>query len=193
MQQQRKPRSAEQQAAARERAKAWYWANKERSLAANAKWRADNSERHCANASAYFQAHKTEIQQARKIERAINAEAHYRYQQEYRARNIERIRAYRKDHKSERIVVQNNRRAREFGGDKLPVDIVAQLLRLQKLACANCRTNLKKSGHHLDHITPLSKGGKNTRSSVELLCPECNLRKRAKVPVEWAQQNGRLL
>ena len=59
--------------------------------------------------------------------------------------------------------------------------------------CPNCKAKLALTGHHLDHITPLSRGGLNVDGNVQLLCPPCNLTKAAKDPIEWAQQNGRLL
>lgn len=183
----------EQKAKARERAKAWYWENRERSLAANQQWRTENAEQHRANASAYFLSNQEKIQRERAEERAQNSEKHFAYQREYRLRHIERIRAYRVAHRAERLVVQNNRRARATEAGTLPTNIVATLMTLQKCRCANCRADLRLTGRHLDHKQPLSKGGANTSENVELLCPSCNLKKSAKDPIEWAQVNGRLL
>jgi 5-methylcytosine-specific restriction endonuclease McrA len=183
----------EQKADARARAKAWYHANKERSLAANAEWRAVNGERHRANASAYYQANKEQATQQRAERRAANPDVHFTYHKEYRERNKVKISAYRSTHKAERLVVQNNRRARTFNGGKLPSDIVSVLMVKQRNRCANCKTDLRICGRHLDHRVALSKGGNNTVENVELLCSTCNLRKRNKDPLDWARQNGRLL
>jgi len=35
---------------------------------------------------------------------------------------------------------------------------------------------------HVDHIIPLARGGANELRNYEALCPECNLRKGAKMP-----------
>jgi 5-methylcytosine-specific restriction endonuclease McrA len=39
----------------------------------------------------------------------------------------------------------------------------------------------------------LSRGGSNDISNIELLCERCNLRKHAKDPIDWAQENGLLV
>ena len=71
---------------------------------------------------------------------------------------------------------------REIGG----------LLRRQKNRCANCKRDIS-SRYHADHIVPLCRGGSNDIKNIQLLCPPCNLKKGAKDPLVWAQENGRLL
>lgn len=46
---------------------------------------------------------------------------------------------------------------------------------------------------HVDHYYPLSKGGEHEAHNLVIACPGCNLRKSAKDPIDFAQQNGRLL
>lgn len=72
-----------------------------------------------------------------------------------------------------------------------PQDVV-RLLTLQKNKCANCGVKILKN-YHVDHIIALSKGGDNSRRNIQCLCPTCNVRKHNKNPIDWAQQNGRLL
>ena len=43
-----------------------------------------------------------------------------------------------------------------------------------------CENPLKFQDSHIDHITPVSKGGLGTLSNTVLLCSKCNLSKRAK-------------
>jgi len=85
------------------------------------------------------------------------------------------------------------RRSRLKQGDGLSKGVVAFLMATQKGKCVNCRNELKISGYHVDHIHPLSKGGHNSDGNVQLLCPPCNLSKHDKDPIDWAQQQGRLL
>ena len=86
------------------------------------------------------------------------------------------------------------RRALKAGSSGvLSPDIVEVLMSFQRGKCPNCKAKLALTGHHVDHITPLSRGGLNVDGNVQLLCPPCNLRKAAKDPIEWAQLNGRLL
>ena len=49
----------------------------------------------------------------------------------------------------------------------------------QRGKCALCKTNLRYEWEtpHVDHIRPLSKGGDNHRSNLQLLCATCNLSK----------------
>lgn len=90
-----------------------------------------------------------------------------------------------------------NRRARlcTAEGSHTAFDI-SRIIKAQKNKCANCVKSLNKRGgsvFHVDHICPLSKGGSNWPSNLQILCPGCNLRKHAKDPLDWAQENGRLL
>lgn len=48
--------------------------------------------------------------------------------------------------------------------------------------CKNSRCKVKlDDGYHIDHMTPLSKGGKHIISNIQLVCPYCNLTKGIKV------------
>jgi len=44
--------------------------------------------------------------------------------------------------------------------------------------CVNCETN---KGLVLDHIIPVSKGGKNVIENIQILCKKCNRAKSDKV------------
>ena len=65
------------------------------------------------------------------------------------------------------------------------------LHKLQRGCCGVCR--IKLTDFHVDHVTPLSKGGTNDRLNLQLLCPGCNLRKGAKDPIDFMQEKGFLL
>lgn len=84
-------------------------------------------------------------------------------------------------------------RVRNAEGSHRVEEIVA-LLERQKWKCAghNCKASLRKL-RHIDHIQPLARGGSNSISNLQGLCPTCNLRKHAKDPFEWARENGALL
>ena len=105
---------------------------------------------------------------------------------DWRARNPERTRL-------NIAAAGQTRRARKRGaeGHHTRLDL-SELFVLQKGRCADCQRSIKK-GYHIDHIQPLSKGGTNNRSNIQLLCQSCNCRKSAKDPFIWAMENGRLL
>ncbi len=69
------------------------------------------------------------------------------------------------------------RKALKLGnGGVLSKNIVQLLLEAQKGLCACCQVPLN-GVFHLDHIMPLSLGGRNDDSNVQLLLPRCNLQK----------------
>jgi 5-methylcytosine-specific restriction endonuclease McrA len=48
--------------------------------------------------------------------------------------------------------------------------------------CYNCGRKVPLGWAHIDHITPLSRGGSNDDDNLAVMCPECNTRKGARTP-----------
>ena len=69
--------------------------------------------------------------------------------------------------------------ARKRGTDDGTVTFEAtvQLLAKQGCRCKLCSADLCVVTKHLDHIYPISRGGKHTLSNVQWLCYRCNIRK----------------
>jgi 5-methylcytosine-specific restriction endonuclease McrA len=62
----------------------------------------------------------------------------------------------------------------------------------QQWKCHWCGKSTK-SRFHVDHLTPLSKGGSNEPSNLVIACPRCNNHKRATDPIEFARRLGLLI
>lgn len=85
-------------------------------------------------------------------------------------------------------------RLKGAGGRFTPTQIQA-LGKKQRWRCAgpNCGVSLTKYGFHRDHRVAVAIGGSSDILNMELLCPDCNLRKGKKDPILWAQQHGLLI
>lgn len=109
---------------------------------------------------------------------------------EWRELNLEKHRAlcrkWAKEHPEEMRVIVARRRAMLYGaeGSYTKSDVLA-MLEAQKNKCAACGKSFEEIGFHVDHVFPLSKGGKNSPDNLQLLCPSCNKSKANKLPGEW--------
>lgn len=104
-----------------------------------------------------------------------------------------KLRKWRKENPDKVQVWVRNRRARVKGliGSHTIQDIL-DLMKSQKGLCVYCRCDIKKK-YQVDHITPVSAGGRNDKQNLQLLCKQCNLDKRAKDPAQFAQERGLLV
>jgi 5-methylcytosine-specific restriction endonuclease McrA len=91
-----------------------------------------------------------------------------------------------------KAVTQAYRARRMAAEGRYTAEDVQAIHVMQKGKCAYCKSRLGTS-YDVDHITPLSRGGSNLRSNLQLTCRSCNAHKRSKDPIDYAQQLGRLL
>lgn len=149
-------------------------------------------------AAAYVEANRAVILEKKRLRYEANKAAHLEAGRRWREANPEKVKQIREAYRAARPEVDRaanaKRRAAKNGArGQMSPGIELKLLKLQKGKCANCSCCLAKSGHHLDHVMPLARGGDHVDANAQLLCPTCNVKKHAKDPIDWAQENGRLL
>lgn len=121
----------------------------------------------------------------------------------HRQRIVERARQWRRDHPgaSWRIVkawrvknperyahghaaVQARRRDRS-GAARLKPREIREMLDAQWWICAYCPASLREVPYHLEHRTPLSRGGRTVRENLCMACASCNRRKQCQTAEEF--------
>jgi 5-methylcytosine-specific restriction endonuclease McrA len=129
--------------------------NREQEKRRVARWRKEKPEKAVETHRIYYLKNQSKVRAATRAYRNANLEAYKEYGRQYRS-------------------------ARRAGGGRLSKGYIARLMATQNSACPACRSDLRISGHHIDHIVPISKGGLHCDANVQLLCPPCNRRKSAK-------------
>ncbi len=56
-----------------------------------------------------------------------------------------------------------------------------------KGVCHYCNKPTPTAQLTMDHIVPISRGGKTTKGNVVTACKDCNNKKKQLLPMEWAQ------
>jgi 5-methylcytosine-specific restriction endonuclease McrA len=136
------------------------------------KWAADNAEKRRDIANAYYSRNKDKYAEVR-CDR-WNAWYYGNHEKNKLSRRVRQ--AARKSNYSGRFTVED----------------VSNIRALQKDKCAACSVDLSGGGQ-ADHIVPVSKGGPNIPSNIQLLCAFCNQSKKDKDPIDFMQSLGRLL
>ena len=161
------------------------------------KWRSGNAAKESKRCKEWRRDNKQLVLDAKKKWELANPDKmREMYKRKY-MRDIEKSKKQRKNwyqnNKEKYIVYGRNRRAKNKGADgKHSVKEINNIKNLQKGKCAYCATKLS-SKYHVDHIHPLSKGGSNWPSNLQILCPTCNLQKFTKDPLDYAREIGLLL
>lgn len=173
----------------KEQGKAYREKNKEKIREASARYREENREKIRKASKAYY------LKNIDKIKKYFDSRRQEKsqYDKKYREKNSVSIKEYWSSERgkiSKRIAEHKRRRAKKEGDATL--DFVLSLIGKQKGKCAACLAMLGES-YHIDHIKPLSRGGKHENTNLQLLCSSCNQHKHAKDPIEFMQSLGKLL
>lgn len=181
----RGPKQTEEERKAQRRActDKWATAHPEKTKKIKERWMAKNKEHAKAYAKGWRIAHPEKTKAYRE-----------NFEKAHPGKNAERRAKRRKECPGIHRSHLHNRRARKIAnGGKLSSGLVPRLIKFQKNKCVYCGNSFRKSGYHMDHVVPLSLGGKNEDRNIQLTCPRCNKEKSKKDPVVFAQEKGFLL
>ena len=59
--------------------------------------------------------------------------------------------------------------------------------KIQKGICYYCHRKVGREQLTMDHVVPLSRGGKSRKGNVVAACKACNSKKKYLLPVEWEE------
>jgi 5-methylcytosine-specific restriction endonuclease McrA len=116
------------------------------------------------------------------------------YGRKWRAENPERVveynKQYRETNRDKRRAANSLRKALKKGADhKSIAEDVWQMAEDQDWLCAYCESPLF-GDFHVDHMVPLSKGGRHHWSNLAIACPGCNMNKRTKTAEEFMSKRS---
>jgi 5-methylcytosine-specific restriction endonuclease McrA len=177
--------------------KAWRKANKDKLHAKTMAWRDANRERWDEAARAWQKANRELVAAKRAEWYHANVDRRRVTNKTWREENLERIKEVKKvwlaANKLRTRVYTENRRARKLanGGSHTPEQI-EELYAKQRRRCTACGKSIRNH-YEIDHIIPITRGGSNDISNIQLLCLPCNRSKHNKLPEQWAREQGRLL
>lgn len=176
-----------------------YERNKESVLANNAKSREKNREKVRESKAEYYQKKKLcpEWQKRQRKLREENKAVKARYDKQYRASTPDQQAAWSKawaeKNKAKVKAIKHNYKARRRAQEASGVSSkeLAAWAESQEKRCYWCSDKCANN-YHVDHYTPLSRGGKHELENLVIACPPCNITKNAKDPYQFANERGRL-
>jgi len=146
----------------------------------------------------YRSKNKEKIAEGKIRYREENRERYLEHSRNYYYSNIEEFskkgKLYRASDAGKEVIARNNTKRelqiRETRDGSITSNTLDELFLEQNGTCYICNqdlTQLKHKNVHLDHIIPLTRGGKHTLANVAWSCASCNLRKGDKLLSEFAE------
>lgn len=188
----------------RQRSRAWRDSNPDLAKKANAKYCRENPDKRRAAEKRWREANPDKVKEMARRARLKRAERHPEASAEYYRRWLAkpenriaqnaRIRAWQVANPDKVRAATRNRRAKIAGslGEHTAADL-AEILDAQGNRCAYCKVDLRRVRKHVDHITPIARGGSNGRANLQYLCQPCNQTKNSKDPNDFARSLGLLI
>lgn len=147
-------------------------------------WRLANADRHSENAKSWRLNNKDRSDQNRKNWRKNNPDRAAMLSKRWRMNNPEK----------QKVIMFNRNCITRGLRQYVKHGLVDRLMKLQDCKCIYCAASLANV-FDIDHIMPISRGGDNDESNLQLLCPGCNRSKRDKTHIEymeWRKNNAAL-
>lgn len=132
-------------------------------------WRKNNRDAHRAYSRKWVEEHREYALKRKREYYKANRDAMQVVIRRWKKENPEALRDY----------FHNREASKRTAGGKHTRAQIAELLDKQHGLCAVCSADIREKRHR-DHKVPVSTGGSNDISNIQLLCPDCNLGKRAK-------------
>lgn len=161
-----------------ERVKAWRKANPEKYRAQDERQRGSEASRRAMRN--YYYRNKEKSRERSRRRQKEKKEALREYKMQYFQSNRERFAAYCRN----RYALKQQAEGTHTYGE------IQQMYKDQGGLCAYCETDL--GGYwHVDHMQPLTKGGRNDWTNLALTCPTCNMSKQALMPEEFMERRAK--
>lgn len=149
----------------------YYQNNTQSALDKAKRWYEENKEKHAEHSRKYKKTH-IELYRA-SCRRATKKwmSAHPEYRNQWRERNPNKGRQYNQTRRA---------KVKEVGGE-ITAEEWKQLLDFYGHRCLCCKRTEDEVAIHIDHIVPISKGGRNVIENAQPLCKSCNSAKHDKI------------
>ena len=150
-----------------------------------------NHEAHKRRSREYAHKNKDKVKQARTEYYQKNRDQILAQNRLYNQTNKDKIdlrnKAYYESHKEDFIFKARERKKKikDTKDGTITKEALDMMYESQYHKCNYCNCDLDQFGKHLDHILPLSRGGRHTLNNVHWICPRCNLSKNDKTEEEW--------
>ncbi len=164
-------------------------AHPEACKAASKRWRQEHPERMKELKSAWSKANRDRVSVWEKRWRASHRDHINAWKREWRSKRPgywrDGHRAWKSSHRAQVCSYEHRRRARRLGslGNYTAADI-ARILTQQNHRCFYCQADISKKCH-VEHKTPLSRGGSNGPENIVCSCASCNFKKHTKTDAEF--------